>query len=123
MSSTNEQKICRVVLNLSATVEVGRYNVVYREYPVKRETEKTIVIIKNNREERVMRTELMVPVADYKNDKLSSMQYISMCYSENLQDCIEILKMHMESAVAYIDECHQHALEAMKGECLINKAE
>jgi len=64
MSSTKEQKICRVVLNLSATVEVGRYNVVYREYPVKRETEKTVVIIKNNREERVMRTELMVPVAD-----------------------------------------------------------
>jgi hypothetical protein len=110
-----------VVLNLSATVAEGRYNVVYREYPIKRETEKTIVIIKNNREDRIMRTDLMVAAADYKNDKLSSMQYISMCYTEDLENCISILKMHMESSVAFVDECHQQALEAMKKECLITK--
>ncbi len=79
------------------------------------------MIIKNNREDRIMRTDLMAPVADYKNDKLSSMQYISMCYIEDLDECIKTLKMHMEAAVQYIDECHQKALEAMKKECLITK--
>jgi len=119
MSDT--KKVIRAVLNLSSTIVEGRYKLTYREYPIKKETEKTVVIIKNKREDRVMRTDLLIAKSDFTNDRLSKLQFICTCLEEDMDKCIEVLSCAMDKAIKEISSCHLTALAAYNNKFTISK--
>ncbi len=112
--SDTKNNICRIVLSLSANLGSSRYTAVYKSYPIKKETEKTYTIIKNNREERIMKSDLMVPFSDYLNDSLSRMQYVCNCLEEELSNCLNILSLKLAEDMDTINKCNDNALEAYR---------
>jgi hypothetical protein len=112
--SNTKNNICRVVLSLSSNLVSSRYTAIYKSYPIKRETEKTYIIIKNTTEERIIKNDLLVPFSDYQNDTLSKMQYVASCLEEDLTKCLSLLTIKLNEDINVINKCNDNALEAYR---------
>jgi len=111
---SNIKNLCKVVINLTSNIQTGRYKIVYSTYPIKRETEKTITIIKNNLEDRILKSDLLTVTSDFTNDKSSKMQYITTCLEEDLLESFNVLSLKLYEDLKQIDTCHQHAMDAYR---------
>lgn len=112
--SDTKSNICRVVLSLSSNLVSSRYTAVYKSYPIKKETEKTYVIEKNMRQERIIKSDLLVPFSDYQNDTLSKMQYIATCLEEDLSECLCLLTAKLNEDMLNINKCNENSLKAYR---------
>lgn len=103
-----------MVLNLSSTVASGRYNIKYRTTPVLRHGAKTIVTqLPNGQESLVRKDSVMNVISDFDNDRISHMQYFTLCYEEDLDECIKKLEKTMLDRIKYLHRCNTEALLAL----------
>jgi hypothetical protein len=116
------ESFCRIVINLSSNVNSGRYNISYKEFPIQSVTPKTVSVNTGTTIQRYLTGELLVAKSDFINDKLSRIQFYTICYKKDLKKAVEILEQTLHSKIQALKKENQLAEEAFNKGCKLQKS-
>jgi hypothetical protein len=116
------ENFCRIVINLSSNINGGRYNVSYKEFPIHSVTPKTISVNTGNTIQRYLTGDLMIAKSDFINDKLSRIQFYTICYKKDLKKAVEILERTLYDKIQALKKENQLAEEAFLKGCKLIKS-
>jgi len=104
-----------MTISLSSTPWAeGRLIINQNDYEIVKETPKTIIVKKGGIEFRHLKEELLKAISDHKNDKLSTMQFKIICYTADIKEAKNILKIALISKVDLLVKENGNAIEALK---------
>lgn len=109
-------KLHRVVMSLSATVKSGRYIKQIKAYDIKKETEKTVTYILEGPHQvvnRISKSLILEPISDYRNDKITNIQFYTYYYPEDKEKASKVLETAIKDAVNELTRINNLAIIAL----------
>jgi len=104
-------------MSLSATVKSGRYIKQIKAYDIKKETEKTVTYILEGPHQvvnRISKSLILEPISDYRNDKITNIQFYTYYYPEDEEKASDVLEAAIKNAVDELTRINNLAIIALK---------
>ena len=103
-------------MSLSATVKSGRYIKQIKAYDIKKETEKTVTYILEGPHQvvnRISKSLILEPISDYRNDKITNIQFYTYYYPEDKEKASKVLETAIKDAVNELTRINNLAIIAL----------
>ena len=109
-------KLFQVVMSLSATVKSGRYVFRIKEYDIRKETGKTIIVKGKtySEDQRFYKSALLNVVSDFRNDMITNIQFYTMCFPEDLESAKSLIHDEIHNKIQELSNLNNLALDAFK---------
>ena len=104
-------------MSLSATVKSGRYIKQIKADDIKKETEKTVTYILEGPHQvvnRISKSLILEPISDYRNDKITNIQFYTYYYPEDEEKASDVLEAAIKNAVDELTRINNLAIIALK---------
>ena len=103
-------------MSLSATVKSGRYIKQIKAYDIKKETEKTVTYILEGPHQvvnRISKSLILEPISDYRNDKITNIQFYTYYYPEDKEKASKVLETAIKDVVNELTRINNLAIIAL----------
>jgi hypothetical protein len=116
-----EELFKKVTISLSANVKEGRYVVKYYEWPIKRDTGKTIIVRKHHGDHKFLKNEILKAKPVRRNEKLNELGFSTVCHKKDLDDAIKLLEKTITTKLKELAVLQINTIAAWEGGCNIEK--
>jgi hypothetical protein len=111
----------KVTLALSANEKEGRFIVKYYEWPINRDTGKTIIVTKHHGDHKFLKNEILKVKPVRRNDKFAEIGFSTVCYSKDLVEAEGMLREVANKKLKELIDLQMKVLQAWKDGCKIQK--
>ena len=117
------EKMCKVVITLSGNEHLGRYKLRYSDHDIVQDKPKTIVVVGKTDSARVrhMKSELLKVKSDFKNDRITKLQFYTICLEENLEEAVKLLSIKLKESAEKLIRENDVAWDAFVGGTTLEK--
>tara|TARA_R110000765_G_scaffold351504_2_gene441510 strand:+ start:124 stop:480 length:357 start_codon:yes stop_codon:yes gene_type:complete len=116
-----EKLLCEVTISMSSTIKEGRYKLVSKNYVIKRETAKTVIIDRAGNDHKHLTSELMEIKPTRKNDKMSQLGFKTICLHEDRFEAGSNLKAAIQTKMTELARFYENSIAAWEKGCLLEE--
>lgn len=110
-----EKSLIEITVSLTGTSREGMYKMKYYTWPIERETDKTITIIRSGNLHRELVSNLNVPRPTRKNNKFNELGFTVTCRPENKEIYAEELHKAIINKMSELSKIHSNVTKAFEG--------
>jgi hypothetical protein len=87
-----EKLFSKLTIALTATKKEGRYVMHHYEWPITKDTPKTLVVKKHHGDHKFLKNEILKAKPVRRNDKFTELGFQTVCYAEDVEEAKKLLK-------------------------------
>ena len=116
-----EESFSKLTITLSSTVKSGRYKLKHYEWPIERDTGKTVIVDKHHGGHKVLKNEILKVKATRRNDKFTELGFSTICFTKDIVEAGELLKNAVTKKLKQLAVLQINTIAAWESGCEIEK--
>ena len=113
----------KVTIALSSNVKSGRYKLKYYEWPVDKDTDKTLTVGKYHGGHKFLKNEILKVKATRRNDKFTELGFATICYTKDIIEAGELLRTAVTEKLKELAVLQINTIAAWEAGCELEKVE